>query len=44
MGSGKINLKPLITDRFPFERSIEAFDFACKMPPASVKAMIEMPQ
>jgi D-xylulose reductase len=44
MGSGKIDVKPLITDRFPFEKSIEAFNFACKMPPTSVKAMIEMPQ
>jgi len=44
MGSGKINLKPLITDRFPFAKSVEAFNFACKMPPTSVKAMIEMPE
>lgn len=40
MGSGKIDLKPLITDTFTFERSIEAFDFARKMPAASVKAQI----
>jgi D-xylulose reductase len=44
MGSGKIDVKPLITDRFPFEKSVQAFDFASKMPPSSVKAMIEMPQ
>ena len=44
MGSGKLDVKPLITDRFPFEKSIEAFDFACKMPPTSVKAVIELPQ
>ena len=44
MGSGKINVKPLITDTFSFEDSIEAFDFATQMPPTSVKAQIEMPQ
>ncbi len=43
MGSGQINVKPLITDTFPFEKSIEAFDFASEMPPTSVKAQIEMP-
>lgn len=42
MGSGKINVKPLITDVFPFKDSIEAFDFAVHMPPSSVKAQIEM--
>ena len=43
MGSGQINVKPLITDTFAFEKSIEAFDFASEMPPTSVKAQIEMP-
>jgi D-xylulose reductase len=42
MGSGKLDVKPLITDRFSFEESIQAFDFCCKMPPTSVKAQIEM--
>ncbi|MDH3676576.1 MAG: zinc-binding dehydrogenase, partial [Anaerolineae bacterium] len=42
MGSGKIDVKPLITDKFSFQDSIEAFDFACHMPPASVKAQIEL--
>ena len=42
MGSGKINVKPLITDRFTFEQSIEAFDFAVEMPATSVKAQIVM--
>ena len=40
MGSGKIDVKPLITDRFTFEQSIEAFDFAVEMPATSVKAQI----
>ena len=42
MGSGKLDVKPLITDKFTFEQSVEAFDFAVKMPPTSVKAQIEM--
>ena len=44
MGSGKIDLKPLITDKFKFEDSIQAFDFAVRMPPTSVKAQIELPR
>ena len=40
MGSGKIDVKPLITDRFTFDQSVKAFDFATKMPPTSVKAQI----
>ena len=43
MGSGKINVKPLITDTFAFADSVRAFDFAVQMPPTSVKAQIEMP-
>jgi D-xylulose reductase len=42
MGSGKIDVKPLITDKFAFADSVKAFDFAVKMPPASVKAQIEL--
>ncbi|MDR3709085.1 MAG: NAD(P)-dependent alcohol dehydrogenase [Capsulimonadaceae bacterium] len=40
MGSGKIDVKPLITDTFAFADSVRAFDFALKMPPTSVKAQI----
>jgi len=40
MGSGKIDVKPLITDSFKFEDSIKAMDFACDMPGTSVKAQI----
>lgn len=42
MGSGKIDVKPLITDKFEFEESEKAFDFAVDMPPTSVKAQIEV--
>lgn len=42
MGSGKLDVKPLITHTFPFEKSIEAFDFAVSMPPEGVKAQIEL--
>jgi D-xylulose reductase len=43
MGAGKIDVKPLITDRFGFEESITAFDYASKMAPRSVKVQIELP-
>ena len=42
MGSGKIDVKPLITDKFAFADSVAAFDFAAHMPATSVKAQIEM--
>lgn len=42
MGSGKIDVKPLITDKFKFAQSVEAFDFAVHMPPTSVKAQITL--
>ncbi|HWB54803.1 MAG TPA: NAD(P)-dependent alcohol dehydrogenase [Tepidisphaeraceae bacterium] len=42
MGSGKIDVKPLITDTFGFKDSIKAFDYACHMKPTSVKAQIVM--
>ncbi|MGJ3241336.1 MAG: NAD(P)-dependent alcohol dehydrogenase [Opitutales bacterium] len=42
MGSGKIDVKPLITDTFAFQESVKAFDFAVKPPPASVKAQIQL--
>ncbi|HEY1684985.1 MAG TPA: NAD(P)-dependent alcohol dehydrogenase [Tepidisphaeraceae bacterium] len=40
MGSGKIDVKPLITDTFEFKESVAAFDYACHMKPTSVKAQI----
>ena len=44
MGSGRINVKPLITDTFAFADGVRAFDFAVQMPPTSVKAQITLPQ
>jgi D-xylulose reductase len=42
MGSGKIDVKPLITDKFKFEDSIKAFEYASNPKPTSVKVIIEM--
>ena len=42
LGSGRIDVKPLISRTFDFRDSIEAFDFALKLPPDCVKAQIEM--
>ena len=40
MGSGKLDVKPLITDTFGFGDSIQAFDYALHMPSTSVKVQI----
>jgi D-xylulose reductase len=40
LGSGKIDLKPLISDSFPFEKSIEAFTRAAEQRPTDVKIQI----
>lgn len=42
LSSGKINLKPFITDHYRFEDSIAAFDYAVSPKPNSVKIMIDM--
>lgn len=42
MGSGKINVKPLITDVYTFAESVKAFEYATKMKPTSVKIQIEL--
>ncbi len=42
MGSGKIDVKPLISRTFEFKDSVAAFDFALKMPPDCVKAQIHL--
>ncbi len=43
MGSGQLNVKPLITHTFDFQDSIAAFDFALHMPPDAVKVQIHLP-
>lgn len=40
LGSGTLDVTPLITDTFAFADSIQAFEFASKMPATSVKAQI----
>jgi D-xylulose reductase len=42
LGSGKINVKPLITDKYKFADAIKAFDYAANPQPRSVKIVIEM--
>jgi D-xylulose reductase len=42
LASGKINVKPLITDRYKFADAIKAFDYAANPQPRSVKTIIEM--
>ena len=43
MGSGAINLDPLVTEVYPFEKSIEAYEYATSPKPESVKIQIELP-
>jgi len=42
MGSGAIDVRPLITDRYGFSDSVAAFDYASAMKPTSVKVQIEL--
>jgi D-xylulose reductase len=42
IGSGRIDVKPLLTDRYAFAQSIEAFDYATHMRPETVKIQIEV--
>jgi D-xylulose reductase len=44
MGGGRLDVKPLITDKYGFSESVQAFEFASHMPPTSVKVQIELPQ
>lgn len=44
MASGKIDVKPFLTDTFDFEDSVRAFEWAAEMPETSVKAQIRLPQ
>ena len=40
IASGKVDLKPLISETFPFEESIPAFERAAEGRPADVKLQI----
>jgi D-xylulose reductase len=42
MASGRVDLKPLISETFPFERAVEAFDRAVEARPGDVKLQIRM--
>jgi D-xylulose reductase len=42
LGSGKIDVKPLITDRYKFVDAVKAFEYAAKPKPQTVKIVIEM--
>ncbi|MCF3650696.1 NAD(P)-dependent alcohol dehydrogenase [Synoicihabitans lomoniglobus] len=42
MGSGQLNVKPLITETYAFADSIAAFDYAKAPAPTSVKVQIEI--
>lgn len=44
IASGKIDVKPLITDTFDFADAVQAIQWAVDMPETSVKAQIVMPQ
>ncbi|EAR51159.1 hypothetical protein OG2516_14830 [Oceanicola granulosus HTCC2516] len=44
LGSGAIDVKPLITRTFGFDESVEAFEIAASAPPSDVKMQIELPQ
>lgn len=44
LGSGAIDVKPLITRTFDFDDSVAAFEVAAKAPPAEVKMQIALPQ
>lgn len=43
MGSGRVDLKPLISETFAFEASVEAFNRAVEGRPTDVKLQIRMP-
>ena len=42
LGSGKIDVKPLITDRYRFADAVKAFEYAARPEPRTVKIVIEM--
>ena len=42
MGSGSIDLKPLITETYGFDESIDAYEYAVDPAPSSVKIQIQV--
>lgn len=42
IASGKVDLKPLVSETFPFERGIEAFERAAEGRPGDIKLQIRM--
>jgi len=44
MEAGKIKVKSMITNTFEFNKSVEAFDFAVKMNPETIKVQIVFPE
>ena len=44
MAAGKIDLKPLITETYPFDKSVQAYDYAVSPRPTSVKVQVELPE
>jgi D-xylulose reductase len=44
LASGKIDLKPLITDTYTFQDSIKAYEYATHMKPSTIKIQIVLPQ
>jgi D-xylulose reductase len=42
MASGKIDVKPLITDKYKFTDAVKAFEYAANPKPTTVKTIIEM--
>ena len=44
MGSGRIDVKPLITDTYAFAEAVAAFDYALRPRPETVKIQIRMPE
>ncbi len=43
IASGQINVEPLISKRYPFEQSLEAFEYAASAPADMIKILIDMP-
>ena len=41
LASGRLDVRPFITDTYPFEKSVQAFEFASDPPDTTVKVQIE---